>query len=127
MYQRMPYWNRERGYYYFHPYHVAILNMQQERAAGWGRDPRNPYDNRFLDKIHDDWVLEEEIKEKQRNIEELPQVPGDMEKANPPEELQPDLNPAPDPKPDEKTPPDEQGGTRKPSARKVVKIGFSEP
>jgi hypothetical protein len=81
MHQRMPYWNKERGYYYFRPYHVAHTVLQQERAAGsWGADPRNVYDNRLLDDVYDNWAADQEILGKTKKTEDLPKTPGATEK-----------------------------------------------
>jgi hypothetical protein len=103
MYQRMPYWNKERGYYYFRPYHVAHTILQQERSAGsWGADPRNPYDNRFLDDVYDNWAADQEILGKTKKVEDLPKTPG-MIDADPdmPEKVE-----KPEPKDEEKPEPE---------------------
>ena len=55
MSQHMPFWNKERGYYYFRPYHVAQVLQQQEMAVRWGQSAHDPYDNRFLDKNNHEW------------------------------------------------------------------------
>ena len=54
MYPHSPYLDGARGYYYFVPYNVSHLTAQQAAARRWGSDPRNPYDNRMLDRIADD-------------------------------------------------------------------------
>jgi hypothetical protein len=90
MHQHMPYWNNERGYYYFRPYHVAHVIMHQEQTASWGQDARNPYDNRTLEKIYDDWADEQEVLRKARQVEDLPNTPGRIE-------IQPPVQPEPTP------------------------------
>ncbi len=51
--QHMPYFPTAHGYYYFRPYNVIHVLQQQEMARRWGLDPRNPYDNRFFEKIYE--------------------------------------------------------------------------
>jgi hypothetical protein len=76
MSQHMPFWNKERGYYYFRPYHVVHVLQQQEKTASWGGNVHNPYDNRFLDKIHEEWSADFQLRQKAEKVENLPQVPG---------------------------------------------------
>lgn len=95
MHQHYPYWNKERGYYYFRPYHVAHVVMQQEKTAGWGQDARNPYDNRFLDNIYEEFADEEAVKVKARKTEPLPRTPGVPEMDEP--STLPEDRPAPQP------------------------------
>jgi hypothetical protein len=40
------------GPYYFRPYSVTQLRMQQKAAIDWGADPRNPYSNRMFQSIY---------------------------------------------------------------------------
>ena len=110
MHQHYPYWNKERGYYYFRPYHVAHVVMQQEKTTGWGQDARNPYDNRFLDNIYEEFAEEEAVKSKARKTEPLPRTPGEPE-MNEPNTL-PEDRPAPQP----------EEGSRKSSSRQVKKL-----
>jgi hypothetical protein len=128
----MPYWNRERGYYYFRPYHIAHVAMQQERALAWDLDRHNPYDNRFLDRIHDEWEADEAIKEKQRNIEMLPGTEGEAMMPEGSAEEGPGNDPAPQrpaegaqEKAEEKPSPD--GAKYAPRLKRLFTFGFSQP
>ncbi len=112
MHQHYPYWNKERGYYYFRPYHVAHVVMQQEKTAGWGQDARNPYDNRFLDDIYEEFADEEAVKSKARRPEPLPRTPGEPEMDEP--STLPQDQPAPNP-------PQPEEGSRK-SSRQIKKL-----
>jgi hypothetical protein len=49
-----PYFPHAHGYYYFRPYNVLHVLQQQEMVARWGQDPRNPYDNRFFERVYRD-------------------------------------------------------------------------
>jgi hypothetical protein len=112
MHQHYPYWNKERGYYYFRPYHVAHVVMQQEKATTWGQDARNPYDNRFLDNIYEEFADEEAVKAKARKTEPLPRTQGEPEMEEP--KTLPEDRPAPQP----------EEGSRKSSrsVKKLVKV-----
>lgn len=50
--QHVPYYPNAHGYYYFRPYNAIHILQQQEMTARIGLDPRNPYDNRFLERIY---------------------------------------------------------------------------
>ncbi|HTN77810.1 MAG TPA: hypothetical protein VL096_21275 [Pirellulaceae bacterium] len=123
MHQRMPFWNKERGYYYFRPYHVVHVLQQQERAVTWGGNADNPYDNRFLDKIHEECVADFKIREKAGVVEDLPQVPGNKPMTTP-DGVEPEGKP---PTPEDPLSPPPEGGARRPSSKKVAKFGFSKP
>jgi hypothetical protein len=124
----MPYWNRERGYYYFRPYHVVHVLQQQEKTASWGGNVQNPYDNRFLDKIHDEWEADYELRQKAQELEDLPNVPGltPMELEEPqtsesePIDPQPSITPPPSPAPAAPEAPEGDGAARKSSLKKFV-------
>lgn len=120
MHQRMPYWNNERGYYYFRPYHVVHVVTHQEKTAALGRDPRNPYDNRFLDQIYDQWAEEEELRRKAGATEDLPQTPGATE----PEEgtMQEEADPMPELQPTPETEPAPEDGSSRQGARALKKF-----
>jgi hypothetical protein len=108
MHQRMTYWNKERGYYYFRPYHVAHTILQQERAATWGGDIRDPYDNRGLEDVYDTWAEEQDIMAKTKKVEDLPKTPGRLgtepETMDPEKDDQLDPPPAPMPRDEKPTP-----------------------
>lgn len=133
MHQRMPYWNNERGYYYFRPYHVVHVLKQQDRAASWGGNPNNPYDNRMLDRVHAEWAEDYRLRQKNKAPEELPETPGLDPEMETPEGTKPGETTPPkeEVKPEEKKPavepPQPEQGARKSSSRKVAKIGFSQP
>jgi hypothetical protein len=118
MYQRMPYWNKERGYYYYRPYHVAHTILQQERASGsWGADPRNVYDNRNLDDVYENWVVDQDILSKSKKIEDLPKVPGSLDSEAP--EMLDRETPPPAP-PEKPEAPKDPGQGRKGQLKKFV-------
>lgn len=48
-----PYFPAEHGYYYFEPYNVTRLAIQQAFVAHTGGDPRHPYDNRTFDDVYE--------------------------------------------------------------------------
>lgn len=50
--QHMPYFPHAHGYYYFRPYNVVHGLQQQQMAARWGGDARDPYDIRLFEKIY---------------------------------------------------------------------------
>ncbi len=120
--QRMPYWNNERGYYYFRPYHVVHVLQQQERAVGWGGSAHNPYDNRMLDRVHDEWEEDYELREKVKTPENLPTTPGNTPEIETPEGTTPndDIQP-------ESDPPTPGNGAKKSGLKTYVKFGFSKP
>jgi hypothetical protein len=129
MSQHMPFWNKERGYYYFRPYHVVHVLQQQEMAASWGGNPKDPYDNRFLDKIHEEWAADYQLRKKAEQVEDLPNVPGEMplELEEPktseggavePKPIAPDPTPSIQPK--TPTPPEGDGAARPSSLKKFV-------
>lgn len=137
MHQRMTYWNKERGYYYFRPYHPVTVIKQGERAASWGGNRNNAYDNRFLDKIHSEWLADERMRKKAAVVEDLPEVSGEKaDEAMPldpttpeepkaedvPSDDRPVVPPPPAPRP--RTP----GGANKAEPKKIVKLGgFTKP
>jgi hypothetical protein len=56
------------GYYYFHPYNMDHVPMQQGAAASWGGDLRNPYSNDMFKAIY----AEYRASEREPTTEELP-------------------------------------------------------
>jgi len=44
----VPYIAEPKDYYYFRPYNWFHIQEQQQDAARYGTDPRNPYDNRIV-------------------------------------------------------------------------------
>jgi hypothetical protein len=46
------------GYYYFRPYHPSHIPLHQQRVAGWGEDPRNPYSNDIFRRVYADYWAE---------------------------------------------------------------------
>jgi len=52
MYQHYPYPPALGGYYYFRPYHIATVPVQQRFVTRWGGDPRDPYANYIFDRVY---------------------------------------------------------------------------
>lgn len=46
------YFSGEHGYYYFKPYNVTRVAMQQAFAASYGGDPRHPYSRDVFDRVY---------------------------------------------------------------------------
>jgi hypothetical protein len=58
MYQHYPYPPALGGYYYFRPYHIATVPVQQRFVTRWGGDPRNPYSNYVFDRVYSEIEVE---------------------------------------------------------------------
>jgi hypothetical protein len=56
MFPHYPYFPSMHGYYYFRPYHHSHVMLQQQRVAGWGGDPRNPYSNEIFQAVYAEYT-----------------------------------------------------------------------
>lgn len=77
MVPHMPYDSPTRGTYYFRPYGVVDLFMQQEAVRHWGGDPRNPYSNQIFNRVYDELALEGVTAEEVPAFEVPPDAPAE--------------------------------------------------
>ena len=47
------YFSGEHGYYYFAPYNVTRIAMQQSFVKSYGGDPRHPYSHKVFEKVYE--------------------------------------------------------------------------
>ena len=57
--QHYPYAPPSSGTYYFRPYSVTGLRLQQQAVRQWGGDPRNPYSNELFERVYRELEAEE--------------------------------------------------------------------
>ncbi|MCA9246126.1 MAG: hypothetical protein KDA42_03395 [Planctomycetales bacterium] len=52
MHQHLPYCSRPNSYYYFRPYQIEHVAIQQEFVRSYGGNPKHPYENSVFDRVY---------------------------------------------------------------------------
>ena len=57
--QHLPYCSHPNSYYYFRPYQIDHVTLQQDFVRSYGGNPNHPYENSVFDRVYDQVGSEE--------------------------------------------------------------------